>query len=230
MKINLPVIPLYDYGTGPAIILLPYSISDFNNWETLLKSLSPSYRILIPRLPLLTSPLSQDRLNDVKNYLLHFIESHNLNKIILIGNSINNELAVQFATDNTNECRALILNLSNSELITRPVLHPLHPKQKSFIKTNQHRLHTELGNQRESATFLDLIDHHRTEPRSTNIPLLIISHNSSEMDLNYWTGRTRCFSNVKRLLTLHDCVSDVNRKIEYPRNHIADFIFGKHSK
>lgn len=101
--------PLFDVGEGEPVILLHGLFGSLCNWEHVAYEFTGTHRVLIPRLPFYTMPISSERLNDLVTYLENFIEEHRLDKVTLIGNSLGGHLAILYAWQNPSRVRKLVL-------------------------------------------------------------------------------------------------------------------------
>ncbi len=98
-----------DAGEGDPIIILHGAIYNFLPWTTLVKDLSTTNRIIIPRLPFHIEPISESRLIDIVDYLYYFIHEHTLYKSILLGSGCGAQLALNYTKEFPDTIRKLVL-------------------------------------------------------------------------------------------------------------------------
>ena len=100
--------PLFDVGEGKPVILLHGLFGNLSNWGHVAYEFTETHRVLIPRLPFYSTPLSVERLNDLVLYLEGFIDEHGLGKVTLMGNSLGGHVAVLYACQNPSRMDTLI--------------------------------------------------------------------------------------------------------------------------
>jgi len=105
--------PLFDVGHGPTIILLHGLFGNLSNWGHVAFEFTSTHRVIIPRLPLYSKPVSAERLNDLVEYLEQFISAHQLDKVTLIGNSLGGHVAILYAFNNPERVEKLVLTGSS---------------------------------------------------------------------------------------------------------------------
>ena len=101
--------PLFDVGEGKPVILLHGLFGNLSNWGQVAYEFTGTHRVLIPRLPFYSAPLSTARLNDLVCYLEDFIEAYALDKVTLMGNSLGGHIAVLYACQNPSRVNNLVL-------------------------------------------------------------------------------------------------------------------------
>jgi 2-hydroxy-6-oxonona-2,4-dienedioate hydrolase len=109
MSIRLDYKPLFDVGEGEPIILLHGLFGNLSNWGHVVYEFTGSNRVLVPRLPFYSSPISRERLNDLVSYLEEFIEHHNLERVTLMGNSLGGHGALLYTSKNPHRVNKLVL-------------------------------------------------------------------------------------------------------------------------
>lgn len=80
-------------GEGEAVILLHGLFGALSNFDALVKHFSPSYKILIPLLPLYDMEVQQTTVEGMVDYVSEFIEHKKLSAVHLIGNSLGGHIA-----------------------------------------------------------------------------------------------------------------------------------------
>jgi len=100
-------------GEGKPVVLLHGLFGNLSNWGHVGYEFTATHRVLIPRLPLYSTPLSVERLNDLVRYLEEFIDVHTKDKVILMGNSLGGQIAVLYAYQNPSRIDKLVLTGSS---------------------------------------------------------------------------------------------------------------------
>jgi pimeloyl-ACP methyl ester carboxylesterase len=101
--------PLLDAGEGEPVILLHGLFGNLSNWGHVVDEFKTTHRVLIPRLPFYTRPITRQRLDDLVDYITDFIEENQLQKIILMGNSLGGHVALLYAWKYPALVRRLVL-------------------------------------------------------------------------------------------------------------------------
>lgn len=109
MSVRLDYKPLFDVGEGEPIILLHGLFGNLSNWGSVADEFTGTNRVLVPRLPFYSSPISRERLNDLATYLEEFIDHHNLQKVTLMGNSLGGHVALLYTWKNPHAVHKLVL-------------------------------------------------------------------------------------------------------------------------
>ena len=105
--------PLFDVGEGDPIILLNGLNGNLSNWGRVAYEFAASHRVLIPCIPFYQIPISSKRLDDLVTCVEEFIESHDLDKVTLIGNSLGGHIALLYAWRHPSRVRKLVLASSS---------------------------------------------------------------------------------------------------------------------
>jgi len=100
-------------ANGDILILLHGLFGALSNFNDLLQYFSKEYRVLIPLLPIYTSPKEKTNLEGLLEYLLAFIEYKNLKQVVTIGNSLGGHLALKYALADQSNNRAMVLTGSS---------------------------------------------------------------------------------------------------------------------
>lgn len=101
-------------GEGPAIIVLHGLMGALSNFgETFNHFSNNGYKVLIPELPLYTLPLIKTNVKNLAVFLKDFIEHKNLDKVILVGNSLGGHIGLYFTKYYQEKVKALVLTGSS---------------------------------------------------------------------------------------------------------------------
>lgn len=98
---------------GDILILLHGLFGALSNFHYLVNDFSKAYRVLIPLLPIYTSPKEKTNLEGLLEYLLAFIEYKKLKNVITIGNSLGGHLALKYALAHQSNNKAMVLTGSS---------------------------------------------------------------------------------------------------------------------
>lgn len=96
MNIKLPMKPILDHGSGNPLILLQGATDNLFHWKDVIERYSSTHRVLVPRLPLYSVPVSPKRFDDLVEYLHCFMEERALEKAVLRGNILGEQVAVLY--------------------------------------------------------------------------------------------------------------------------------------
>lgn len=105
----MPTEPLVDLGIGDPIILLHGLFGNLSNWRSVIDEFSSSHRVIVPRLPLYSIPISKERLDNLVDYLDDFIETNELKDIVIMGNSLGGHVAILYACRRPDRVKTMVL-------------------------------------------------------------------------------------------------------------------------
>jgi 2-hydroxy-6-oxonona-2,4-dienedioate hydrolase len=109
MEIKLDYKPSFDVGEGEAIILLHGLFGNLSNWGKVVYEFSSTHRVIVPRLPFYSKPISSERLHDLVLYLKNFMDYHQLEKATLMGNSLGGHVSLLYAWQYPERVEKLVL-------------------------------------------------------------------------------------------------------------------------
>ena len=103
-------------GEGQAIVILHGLMGALSNFDQTFNYFSKkNYKVLIPELPLYSLPLLKTNVKNLAAFLNDFIEFKKLDKVVLVGNSLDNYLPWSFHTSqNFQLIPKLLLFLGNA--------------------------------------------------------------------------------------------------------------------
>ena len=97
--------------SGPPVVLLHGMLGDLSNWTDTIRALAGGgYRVLVPVLPVYDLPLKQTRVSVLKTYTRHFNDALQLERPILVGNSLGGQVALLYALAHPADVPALVLS------------------------------------------------------------------------------------------------------------------------
>lgn len=94
------------------MILLHGLFGQLSNWEHVARAFSDSYHIHIPSLPIYDVP-KEDPLNALTLFLEDYIAQHQLQQVILVGNSLGGHVAILYTARHPHHVKHLILTGSS---------------------------------------------------------------------------------------------------------------------
>src|SRR5690606_11526737 len=98
-----------DEGEGGVLILLHGLMGALSNWEHVVRQFKTSHRVIIPMLPIYDMPILTTGVKSLSKFLKKFVTHMNLDKFIIIGNSLGGHVALMFVASNQSSVKSLIL-------------------------------------------------------------------------------------------------------------------------
>jgi 2-hydroxy-6-oxonona-2,4-dienedioate hydrolase len=102
-----------DKGEGQPLILLHGLFGALSNFREVLDEFSKTHRVMIPMLPLYTMPVLSTGVKSLAEYLHRFIQHHQLNQVLLLGNSLGGHVALVYTKMHLEKVKGLILTASS---------------------------------------------------------------------------------------------------------------------
>lgn len=134
MSKNLITEGKYSYteaGEGQTIIILHGLMGTLSNFDGLLNYFSKNgYKVLIPELPVYKLPLLKTNIKNLSKFLKEFMEFKNIDKAILLGNSLGGHIALYFTKMNLDQVTALVLTGSSG--LYEKSLGSTYPKRGDY--------------------------------------------------------------------------------------------------
>ncbi len=101
-------------GEGQAIIVLHGLMGTLSNFDEVLNHFSTNgYKVIIPELPIYTLPLLKTNIKNLSKFLKEFMAFKNIDKTILLGNSLGGHIALYFTKLNLDSVAGLVLTGSS---------------------------------------------------------------------------------------------------------------------
>jgi pimeloyl-ACP methyl ester carboxylesterase len=100
-------------GHGPVLLLLHGLFGALSNWEHVLAQFSQRYRVIIPMLPIYEMPVKQANLAGLLAFITDFVQSNELERFTLIGNSLGGHLALMYTLQHPDQVQKLVLTGSS---------------------------------------------------------------------------------------------------------------------
>jgi pimeloyl-ACP methyl ester carboxylesterase len=101
--------PLLDVGEGDPVILLHGLFGNLSNWSNVAEEFGKQYRVIIPRLPFYSTPISSERINDLALFVEQFINHHGFDTVTLMGNSLGGHVALLYTWREPSRVKKLVL-------------------------------------------------------------------------------------------------------------------------
>jgi pimeloyl-ACP methyl ester carboxylesterase len=101
-------------GEGQPLIVLHGLMGGLSNFGEVLNYFSKKgYRVIIPELPIYTLPLLKTNVKNLSKFLKEFMQFKNIDKAILIGNSLGGHIALYFTKLNLKNVSGIVLTGSS---------------------------------------------------------------------------------------------------------------------
>lgn len=118
-------------GEGQPIIVLHGLMGALSNFEGVFNYFSQNgYKVLIPELPIYSLPILKTNVKNLSKFLKDFMKHKNIDKAILVGNSLGGHIALYFAKLNLNNVSALVL--AGSSGLYEKSLGDTYPKRGDY--------------------------------------------------------------------------------------------------
>lgn len=95
------------------MLLLHGLFGALSNWEGVVNRFSPSYRVVIPMLPIYDMPLKEAGLEGLRKFVESFVAFLNLDNMIIMGNSLGGHIALVYTLKNPDKVKKLVLTGSS---------------------------------------------------------------------------------------------------------------------
>lgn len=102
-----------DEGRGQVLMLLHGLFGALSNWEGVVNHYSKHFRVMIPMLPIYEMPIKQAGLEGLREFTERFVETMNLDKLLIIGNSLGGHVGILYTLKNPEKVTKLILTGSS---------------------------------------------------------------------------------------------------------------------
>ena len=117
-------------GEGTPLVILHGIMGGLSNFDEVIEHFSKYYRVLMPELPIYTFPLLKTSVKGFSKYLYDFFDFKQLDKAILLGNSLGGHVALYFANKNPDKVIAMILTGSSG--LYEKSMGDSYPKRKNY--------------------------------------------------------------------------------------------------
>lgn len=118
-------------GEGPTIIVLHGLMGALSNFDGVLNYFSENgYRVIIPELPIYKLPLLKTNVKNLSKFLKDFMEFKQIDKAILLGNSLGGHIGLYFTKLNPDNVAALVL--AGSSGLYEKSMGDTYPKRGNY--------------------------------------------------------------------------------------------------
>lgn len=100
-------------GKGENLVLLHGLFGALSNWQSVIDHFKDRYRVIIPLLPIYTMPVKKAGLEGLVKFFTEFVETRQLEDMILMGNSLGGHVALIYTLENPTKVKTLILTGSS---------------------------------------------------------------------------------------------------------------------
>ncbi len=98
----------------PPVVLLHGMLGDLSNWVDTVEALSDNgYRVLAPILPVYDFPLSETGVPRLTTHVRDFVDTLDLDRVVLVGNSLGGHVALLYALNQGEKVHAMVLSGSS---------------------------------------------------------------------------------------------------------------------
>lgn len=102
-----------DEGQGETLLILHGLFGALSNFEDVIEGFKDRCRIVIPVMPIYDMPMREASLEGLRSYIERFVAYKNLNKLILLGNSLGGHVGLLYTLAHPENVKALVLTGSS---------------------------------------------------------------------------------------------------------------------
>ncbi len=102
-----------DEGQGDILLLLHGLFGALSNWEEVIRSFSPYYRVIIPVMPIYEMPIKTASVEGLVEFIENFVKFKSLSEMTLLGNSLGGHVGLIYTLQNSDKVKNLILTGSS---------------------------------------------------------------------------------------------------------------------
>lgn len=119
-----------DEGAGQALVLLHGLFGALSNWEGVVNAFKSDYRVIIPMLPIYEMPIKEAGLEGLRQFTEGFVQTMQLNNLIIMGNSLGGHVGLLYALHNPDKVSRLVLTGSSG--LFENTMGGSYPKRGSY--------------------------------------------------------------------------------------------------
>jgi pimeloyl-ACP methyl ester carboxylesterase len=119
-----------DEGSGQPVMLLHGLFGALSNWEGVVNAFKSDYRVIIPMLPIYEMPIKEAGLDGLRQFTEAFVETMQLNNIIIMGNSLGGHVGLLYTLHNPDKVSKLVLTGSSG--LFENTMGGSYPKRGSY--------------------------------------------------------------------------------------------------
>jgi len=117
-------------GEGIPLVILHGIMGGLSNFDQVIDYFSKDFRVLMPELPIYTFPLLKTSVKGFAGFLQDFLAYKQIDKAILLGNSLGGHVALYFTNKHPEKVSALILTGSSG--LYEKSMGDSYPKRKNY--------------------------------------------------------------------------------------------------
>jgi len=102
-----------DEGQGEILFLLHGLFGALSNWDKVIRHFSREHRVIIPMLPILTTPIKSATITGLTEFVETFVKKFNLTDLTLLGNSLGGHIALVYTLRNKSNVKRIVLTGSS---------------------------------------------------------------------------------------------------------------------
>lgn len=170
-------------GEGQPIILLHGLMGTLSNFDAVFNHFSgKGYKVILPELPIYTLPLLKTNVKNLSKFLKDFMEFKNIDKAILLGNSLGGHIALYFTKFNLNKVAGLIL--AGSSGLYEKSMGDTYPKRGNYeyieTKTQEVFYDPKIASKEMIDEVFDTVNNRNKAIRTLAIAKSAIRHNMAK--------------------------------------------------
>ncbi|NQY11445.1 MAG: alpha/beta hydrolase [Flavobacteriales bacterium] len=100
-------------GEGQVILVLHGLFGALSNFADVINDFKENYKVIVPLLPIYTSPLLSTNVGSLAKFVRSFVEHKKLGKVTLLGNSLGGHIALVYTKRHMEDVEALVLTGSS---------------------------------------------------------------------------------------------------------------------
>ena len=117
-------------GEGTPLIILHGIMGGLSNFDQVIDYFSNYFKVLMPELPIYSFPLLKTSVKGFSKYLYQFYQFKNIDKAILLGNSLGGHITLYFTNKNPDKVAAMILTGSSG--LYEKGMGDSYPQRKNY--------------------------------------------------------------------------------------------------
>ena len=102
-----------DEGQGDCLLLLHGLFGALSNWDDVIRTLAPHYRVVIPVLPIYDMPMREASLDGLAAFVERFVQFRGLTDLTLLGNSLGGHVGLLYTFKHPDAVKRLVLTGSS---------------------------------------------------------------------------------------------------------------------
>ncbi len=199
-------------GSGTPLVVLHGLMGALSNFSDTFNHFSKNYRVLIPELPLYNLPLLKTNVKNLSNFLEEFLEYKEIDKAVLVGNSLGGHIALYLNKHKPEKVSALVLTGSSG--LYEKSMGSAYPRRgdKEFIrkKTEEVFYDPSVATDELVDQVFDVINDRNKLIRTISIAKSAVRHNMAD-DLPNMTQATCLIWGKNDIVTPPEVAEDFHK-------------------